>query len=69
MTKEPPMSDADCQGKKEADCNTPALSPEVQNSLGTRIRAAYGELVRAPLPDKFQKLLDQLAQSEKKRDD
>ncbi|MEQ1652421.1 MAG: NepR family anti-sigma factor [Hyphomicrobium sp.] len=68
MTKENEMSDTPATGSSVPDQNAPVLSPEIQRALGTRIRAAYGELVREPLPDKFKLLLDQLAQSEKKSD-
>ncbi len=68
MTKEREMSDTPLPATSEMDQNAPGLSPEVQRALGTRIRAAYGELVREPLPDKFKELLDKLAQSEKKSD-
>jgi Anti-sigma factor NepR len=68
MKKERKMSDTSMPADTEANQNSPGLSAEVQRAMGTRIRAAYGELVREPLPDKFKELLDKLAQSEKKSD-
>ncbi len=65
MSKDKEMPDTHSTGSADGDPNAPMLSPEVQRALGTRIRAAYGELVREPLPDKFKELLEQLAKSEK----
>jgi hypothetical protein len=68
MTKDNEMCDNHATGSAEPDPNAPVLSAEIQRALGSKIRAAYGELVREPLPDKFKKLLEELAQSEKKSD-
>ena len=37
------------------------LSPEIQGVLGRELRRSYMSLVDEPLPDRFSKLLDQLA--------
>jgi Anti-sigma factor NepR len=41
-----------------------ALSPIVQDEIGRRLRAVYGKIAAEPLPEKFAKLLDQLAKSD-----
>lgn len=51
----------------EADETEPAggLPSMVQDDIGRRLRGLYGQLAAEPLPDRFTKLLDQLAKSEK----
>lgn len=41
------------------------LPPEVQGRLGEELRRSYSKLVSEELPDKFQKLLDQLGRASK----
>ncbi len=41
----------------------PALSRSLQGHLGRQLRAVYTELVEEPIPDKFAKLLEELASS------
>ena len=38
----------------------------VQDEIGRRLRAVYGQLAEEPLPDKFRKLLQELANSDNK---
>jgi len=41
-----------------------AMPTELQGQLGQRLREAYSELVREPVPDRFVQLLQQLKQKE-----
>lgn len=43
-----------------------ALPPEAQGLIGHQLRHEYKRILSEPLPDKFAKLLDDLAQSERK---
>ena len=40
------------------------LSRELQQHLGGKLRAAYGQLVQEPVPDRFADLLKQLSDAE-----
>lgn len=42
------------------------LSPEAKEAISARLRAVYGEMLNAPMPDRFTKLLAQLSQSDVK---
>ena len=44
----------------------PALDERIQNHLGRKLKEAYADLVRQPVPDKFSKLLAELERQEKK---
>jgi hypothetical protein len=53
-----------------ADSATPAdgdreyaLAPHVQEQIGRRLAAAYDEILRQPIPERFLRLLDQLDQA------
>ena len=46
----------------------PALSPALQGHLGRQLRTLYGELVNEPIPDKFTKLLEELARKQGKQE-
>ena len=37
-----------------------ALAPHVQEQIGRRLAAAYDEILRQPIPERFLRLLDQL---------
>lgn len=53
---------------EEASCDderAPILPPEAQDVITRKLKASYDELLRAPLPDRFGELLNQLAQVEK----
>jgi len=39
----------------------PSVTPEVQDHLGLQLRKVYSNLVAEPLPDRFEKLLQDLA--------
>lgn len=43
---------------------SPQLSPALQGHLGRQLRAVYTELVHEPMPDRFTKLLQELASSQ-----
>lgn len=45
----------------------PRLSRTLQGHLGRQLRAVYSELIDEPMPDKFAKLLDELATSASKK--
>ena len=55
------FSDAEVDDAESAG----GLPPMVQDDIGRRLRGLYGKLAAEPLPDRFTKLLDQLAKSEK----
>ena len=43
-----------------------ALAPHVQEQIGRRLAAAYDEILRQPIPERFLRLLDQLDQADAK---
>ena len=45
----------------------PAVGEDIQKHLGRKLKAAYDELVRQPVPDTFRQLLDELDRREKKQ--
>ncbi|MGL4395468.1 MAG: NepR family anti-sigma factor [Hyphomicrobium sp.] len=45
----------------------PALPREVQGQIGKQLRQVYGQMLAEPLPDKFGKLLAELAKTETKQ--
>lgn len=55
MTKAPPP---------EPEANLP---PEAQGLIGHQLRQEYRRILSEPLPDKFAKLLEDLAKSETKK--
>jgi hypothetical protein len=52
---------ADHYTDKKADMR---LSRKLQEHLGRQLRASYGELVTAPVPDRFVRLLQELESKE-----
>lgn len=52
--------------KGEATESDAALPPEAQGLIGHQLRQEYRRILSEPLPDKFAKLLQDLAQSESK---
>lgn len=53
---------------EDASCGdelAPILPSEAQDVITRKLKASYDELLRAPLPDRFGELLDQLARAEK----
>ena len=44
-----------------------AIDGRIQNHLGMKLKEAYDDLVRQPVPDKFNKLLEELERQEKKQ--
>lgn len=44
----------------------PPLTPKLQGHIGRQLRAAYSQLVHEPMPDKFTKLIEELAAAQKK---
>lgn len=47
---------------------SPPLPPEARDVIGEKLRGLYGSLVAEPLPDRFTRLLDELAAKESKAD-
>lgn len=47
--------------------SAPQLSQSMQGHLGRQLRAVYSKLVHEPTPDKFKKLLDELANSQSQK--
>lgn len=45
----------------------PAVDQHIQHHLGRKLKEAYDDLVRQPVPDKFHRLLDELERKEKKQ--
>ena len=45
----------------------PTIDQRIQSHLGRKLKEAYDELVRQPVPDKFHKLLEELERLEKKQ--
>lgn len=40
------------------------LSKELQNHIGSKLRAVYGQMVQEPVPERFSELLKQLSNTE-----
>lgn len=59
------MSGSDPDSKLETTQEGVTLPKEIQGELGRKLRQVYGELLSEPLPDKFSKLLSDLASTEK----
>lgn len=63
------MSGDDKTGKSmnlpETKPDTPPLTEQAQGRIGRELRNAYREMLDEPLPDKFSKLMEDLAKSEK----
>jgi Anti-sigma factor NepR len=47
--------------------STQSVGQHIQDHLGRKLKASYDELVRQPVPDKFQQLLDELQRREKQQ--
>jgi len=57
-----PDNDDEAGGPDSTPLTSPELlPPEVRGALGRELRRNYMSLVHEPLPDRFSKLLDQLA--------
>lgn len=50
---------------QEAKTDAPPLTEQAQGRIGRELRNAYREMLNEPLPDKFSKLIEDLAKSEK----
>lgn len=50
----------------EAQEDAPTLNPAIQEAIGKALRAYCGDIVSAPIPDKFLALLAKLEASERK---
>ncbi len=58
--------DRDAEDKNpDMDNERVALPREAQGRIGLHLRQAYGALLSEPLPDRFSKLLEELAKSER----
>ncbi len=53
--------------KKKVEPEGPQLSQNLQGHLGRQLRAVYSELIHEPMPDKFSRLLEELAASQKEK--
>ena len=51
----------------DVDDERPGLGRDVQTELGRRLRKMFDEVAKAPVPDKFLKLLEALDQQERRR--
>ena len=45
----------------------PPLPEAASDAIALKLRATYGELVNAPIPDRFSKLLDELSKASKRK--
>jgi hypothetical protein len=45
----------------------PPLPQEAQDRIGRHLRRVYGDLLAEPMPDRFTKLLEDLAKSERSK--
>jgi hypothetical protein len=59
-----PKSNGNSQGSSKDD--HVVLPVEAQGRIGQHLRRVYGEILAEPLPDKFSKLLSELAKAERK---
>lgn len=55
----------DGQGKAAVKDGHAVLPREAQGRIGQHLRRIYGEILAEPLPDKFAKLLNNLAKTER----
>lgn len=53
------------EAPEEAGNDVPALPEAACDAIALKLRATYGELVNAPIPDRFAKLLDDLSKAHK----
>jgi hypothetical protein len=53
--------------EKSATAAAPPLPTEAHGRIGRQLRKVYGEMLAEPMPDKFSKLLEELAKSEKSK--
>lgn len=44
------------------------LTPDLQGHIGRKLRSTYAELVNEPIPDRFTKLLEELARKQSDRE-
>jgi hypothetical protein len=51
--------------EKSAAALAPPLPTEAHGRIGRHLRKIYGDMLAEPMPDKFGKLLDELADSER----
>lgn len=54
----------DEQSPAPVEADEPKLAPEAQEAIATQLRAVYSEMLSAPLPDRFTRLLAELAKNE-----
>lgn len=55
------------QGDHVDTAAEPAIDHRIQSHLGRKLKEAYEELVREPVPDRFRQLLDELERKENKQ--
>jgi len=59
--------DEDRPPEDKSALSAPPLPTEAHGRIGRHLRKVYEDLLAEPMPDKFGKLLDQLAKSEEKK--
>jgi len=64
MAKDPKAADTSVEDGVDAVEAT--ISPEIQNRIGQQLQKIYHDFVNQPLPDRFSKLLSELAASDSK---
>lgn len=64
--KEMTEKDKRVQAKTVDLSDEQTLPPEVQASIGRQLKRVYADIVAEPMPDRFGKLLDELAQAGRK---
>jgi hypothetical protein len=64
MTQDREADDKDAH----ASNGSAALPREARGRIGRHLRQAYGQLLSEPLPDRFSKLLEELAKAERSQE-
>lgn len=65
--REAPAGEGDGSSGDELKSSNP-LPPEARDVIGEKLRSLYGSLVAVPLPERFTRLLDELAAKERNGD-
>lgn len=55
----------DSQAGRPSQPEAPPLPEAASDAIALKLRASYAELVNAPIPDRFSKLLDELSKASK----
>ena len=64
MTTQKSGGGAGAPGAKKISTSLPNVDPDLQDTLGQRLREVYQEVVNEDVPDKFLSLLEELKKKE-----